>query len=233
MRRIPFMSPSLMSRFSHELRTSLTGIVSYAEFLETGSNESMVSFTAKIIRESGQSLSQATSAYFDLENLSRGEVRLTCTRSVFSDVLREIVQEHQDAAADRDVTLIFKCNESLLSKTISTDIQRLRGVLSALISGVIQMLHPWSVAHVELTYSESRYAWFLSIAMSNASNDGRSMDLFKSFWNDEEYKFRLQEGPGVVLASAKSMLEFLGAYAKFEDAASTDAPRLVVIFPFC
>lgn len=47
MRRTPFMSPSLMSRFSHELRTSLTGIVSYAEFLETGSNESMVSFTAK------------------------------------------------------------------------------------------------------------------------------------------------------------------------------------------
>jgi hypothetical protein len=49
----------LMERLSHELRTSLTGIVGYSEFVESTSAEPMVNFTAKIIRESSQNLARA------------------------------------------------------------------------------------------------------------------------------------------------------------------------------
>ena len=44
-------STELMARFSHELRTSLTGIVGYAEYVEKGAGAPMMNFTAKIRRE--------------------------------------------------------------------------------------------------------------------------------------------------------------------------------------
>ena len=61
----------LMARFSHEIRTQLTGIVGYAEFLEGKTHEPMLNFTAKIIRESGLNLSRITGSYFELNNLIR------------------------------------------------------------------------------------------------------------------------------------------------------------------
>ncbi len=224
------VSPSLMARFSHELRTALTGIVGYAEFLETGSNESMVSFTAKIIRESGQSLTQVSNAYFDLERLSRGDVRLACTRFVFSDVLREVVKSHQPTALEQDVRLSFSCADNALQASISTDVDRMRQVMDALVQGVVEVMGQWGAVHVALAQDETTRTWAVTWELTDVSDTEGALTLFQSFWSDDAYLFKLQEGPGVVLASAKAMLEFLGGEAKFQGASKANAPRLVVTF---
>ncbi len=67
----------LIARFSHEMRTSLTGIVGYSEFVESTSTEPMVNFTAKIIRESGQNLARTSNAFFDLQSIESGQLSST------------------------------------------------------------------------------------------------------------------------------------------------------------
>lgn len=66
----------LIERLSHELRTSLTGIVGYSEFVESNATEPMVNFTAKIIRESSHGLARASNAFFDLYRLNLGQVKI-------------------------------------------------------------------------------------------------------------------------------------------------------------
>lgn len=230
-RRRVEISSGLIARYSHEVRTSLTGIIGYAEFLETGSNEPMMNFTAKIIRESGLNLTHTSNAFLDLHNLHRGELRLSCTRFVFSDLVREVVQKHREFALEREVGCGFSCDESASLKTVSTDIDRMRQVVNALVLNIVQMLGKWSVVHIELSYSNAYRSWILLFSMSDASENTRAMKLFKSFWCDENYNYMLQDGPGVVLAAAKAMLYLLGGSAKFDDASETLPSRLSLIFP--
>jgi signal transduction histidine kinase len=65
----------LMARWSHEMRTSLTGIVGYSEYLESISTEPMVNFTAKIIKESSLGLARASNAFFDLHSIESGKLK--------------------------------------------------------------------------------------------------------------------------------------------------------------
>jgi len=69
----------LMERLSHELRTSLTGIVGYSEFVESSSTEPMVNFTAKIIRESSLNLARASNSFFDLHRLELRQIQIDPT----------------------------------------------------------------------------------------------------------------------------------------------------------
>lgn len=225
------MPPSLMARFSHESRTLLTGIVGYAEFLETRSNESMVSFTAKIIRESGQNLTRAANAYFDLESLRRGDVRLTCTRFVWSEFLHQIVKQYQLTATEQNVRLTFACLDEALKKKARTDLERMQQVMTALVQSVVDVVGQGGAVHMTLHRYERGRFWVISLAMTELSGKGPALELFKSFWNSESYVFKLQEGPGVELACAKAMLEFLGGDAWFEHTEKTHVPRLLVKFP--
>lgn len=222
--------PELMARLSHELRTSLTGIVGYAQFLEVGSAEPMMNFTAKIIRESGQHLTRTSHAFFDLYALQQGQLRLTSQRFVLSDLAREVVKSHQVYATERDVSLGFTSAEAVMTQLIRADEGRVRQVLDALVFGAVHVAQKWSIVHVDLALDASQANWVLSVVTSGVPMDPVELGLLHAFWCDDDYRFKLQEGPGIELALAKALIGFLGGTAQLQMAVG-EAPCLCVMFP--
>lgn len=228
--KYPEIQPSLMDRLSHELRTSLTGIVGYAEYLETGSSDSMMNFTAHIIRESGKSLTRTSQSFFDFYLLSQRQIRLKCSRFVFSDVIREAVALHQLLASEREVSLGFTCADDALEVVVSSDQDRLLQVMEALVFGVLQASDQWSMVHVHLALDQVQKNLLLSFVSSGVSVSPPQIQGLTQFWNTDDYQFKLQEGPGIELALAKAMIHFLDGTVAFEH--SVEFPtRLVVKFP--
>lgn len=224
------IQPELINRLSHELRTSLTGIVGYAEFLEAGSQDPMMNFTAKIIRESGKSLTRTSQSFFDFYLLTQRKMHLNSSQFVLSELTQNVVNVSRQLAVERDLNLVCEPSDNASAVVLYSDAVRVHQVLEALIYSVLQASERWSLVRVQLEFNQVRQWLDVSIVSSGAAASAVQIDLQKQFWNAEDYRLRLQEGPGVELVLAKAMIHFLNGFVWFESS-DTCPFRLVVRFP--
>jgi signal transduction histidine kinase len=226
------VNQGLLARFNSELRSQLSTIVEYAEFLEGKKDESMTNFTAKIIRENGDSLIKACNSFYELNHLTKGRGQLSSSNFVLSDLVLSEVNRFHKQAWDRGVNLEFSCRQNQLNRVVNVDKERLQQALNALIYGLLQMMAKGSLVHVILESSEKHLggcALVINITGIN-SNHGRVLDLHNDFWMNDKYSFQLQEGPGVILAFAKSLLALLGASFYFQSNAKLDNFEIFIDF---
>jgi signal transduction histidine kinase len=83
---------------------------------------------------------------------------------------------------------------------------------------------------LHLDFDETREELLLSVVSSGASVLPPQIVLLTQFWNSDDYRLKLQEGPGIELALAKAMIHFLNGSVRFENSTSFPS-RLVVRFP--
>lgn len=215
-KRVEFNNQSeLMERLSHELRTSLTGIVGYSEFVESSSTEPMVSFTAKIIRESSQDLARASISFFDLHRLGLGQIKVNCYKFSISELVGSVVKTHQKQAIEREATLVYTHAAEVLFLDVFTDAQRVRQIVDALVFAAVNSASKGKIVHLDLSLDGEDDSIKLVINYLDSMNDEVQVKLLNEFWCSKRYKFRLQEGPGVELALAKSLIYFLQGSAEF------------------
>lgn len=227
---MPNKQSELIERLSHELRTSLTGIVGYSEFVESSSTEPMVNFTAKIIRESSQGLSRASNSFFDLYRLELGELKVNCTTFSISALVRDVVREHQRQALEQDVKLAFTCSAETFLFDMYADAFRVRQLIDALVFGGVQSAGKGKSIQVDISLDgDQSHLRFMVISLDSAFN-APQIELAKEFWCNDQYKFRLQEGPGVELALAKSLIYFLQGEVEYR-ASLEELPRLILTLP--
>lgn len=222
--------PELMERLSHELRTSLTGIVGYSEFVESSATEPMVNFTAKIIRESSLGLARASNAFFDLYRLNSGQIKIEPSVFAVNEEVRSVVRAHQKQALDHDVNLIFTCSAENFPLEIDADVQKVRQVVDALIHWAIHLVDKQQSIHVDISGDEDSQAVKLMIIFSDTLISNAQTELLQDFWTNDAYKFRLQEGPGVELAFAKALIALLQGDVVYRTAFN-ELPRLELRLP--
>jgi signal transduction histidine kinase len=220
----------LIARLSQEMRTSLTGIVGYSEFVESTSAEPMVNFTAKIIRESSQDLARASNAFFDLHSIESSQLKLNCTHFSIHDLVCNAVRLHQSMARERNVSLLFTCSDDLFLIEMYADVLRLRQVVDALIYGAIQSTRKGESVHIDMMPDRLKVGVTWKIIFLDVRADGAQIELLKEFWCGDRYKFRLQEGPGIELALAKSLIYLMQGTAVYR-ASNTQPPELMVSLP--
>jgi signal transduction histidine kinase len=235
----PFVRPlgvidqaELMARLSHEMRTSLTGIVGYSEFLESTSKEPMVNFTAKIIKESSQSLARVSSSFFDLQSIESRKLKLSNSWFSVRELVRNVIQIHQPLARERNVNLLFTSSDDLFLIEMYADVLRVRQVLDALIYGAIQSTRKGESIHIDMMLDSLKAGVIVKIISPDTHVDSAQIELFKQFWNDENYNFRLQEGPGIEMALAKSLIYLMQGVAVYRTS-NRQTPELVVSLPIC
>lgn len=220
----------LMERLSHEFRTSLTGIVGYSEFVEANSNEPMVNFTAKIIRESSQTLARTSNAYIDLCRLNEGQIRLTSSEFSFNDKVRDIVRGYQRQAFENGANLNIYClaDENLL--TMYADAAKVTQIVDGLVYWAVHMSDKEQTILINVLPADGTDFFTLEVLFQDGSASEAKFELIRQFWSEEEYKFRLQEGPGVELALIKALICFLNGTVEFRlfEAVS---PKLIVKLP--
>jgi signal transduction histidine kinase len=220
----------LMERLSHELRTSLTGIVGYSEFVESSSTEPMVNFTAKIIRESSLNLARASSSFFDLHRLELGQIQIDPSTFSISELIRDVVRIHQKQASEQSVSLTFACTAETFFTEMFSDAKQVRQVVDALIFGAVQSAGKENAIHVDLSLDEDNNYIKLMLSTVSFSSDESQEELYRKFWNSERYKFKLQAGPGIELALAKALIFILQGRVEYLVIPS-EPPRLIVRLP--
>ncbi|NDF44670.1 MAG: sensor histidine kinase [Betaproteobacteria bacterium] len=198
-------TPDLIERLSHEMRTSLTGIVGYAEFIEEGSEPAMASFTAKIIRESSQELVRSVQSFVDLYQSNVSQDQVSCNAFSAARIMFDLVQQYQVRAHQLQLSLIFNCSDE----------ERFTKMMHALISGALLGATRGAMVVVGLSLQAKEQSVEILIQEIGGIAKLRHSQLLKQFWNEPRYVFKMQEGPGLDMALAKSLLLALGGRAVF------------------
>lgn len=196
----------LLDRLSHEVRTLLTGVVGYAEFLETESTGPMVGFTAKIIRENGQALSRVNSAYFDLQGFRGGRLRSNASSFDFLDFVCKAVDSFRSAAFDGQIYLTFYSELELGRFFVNSDRQKALQVVNSIVYRVLQIATKHSIFSVNLSVRNTQCV--LCFEYASATDLERSLEA--EFWQSPFYHYQLQSGPGVEMVLAKELISLLG-----------------------
>ena len=210
------LPPDLVNRLSHEMRTSLTGIVGYAEFIEAGAEPAMVNFTAKIIRESSQELARSVQSFIDLYQVMLAPSHLLCKEFVAAKEIHALVQKYQAQAHALDVSLIFNGADDVLSVTLRSDLERFTKMLEALIGGGLVSATRGAVLVVALSLRSEQQAIELAIYEVGGADKSVQSKLMQQFWIEPDYIYKMQEGPGVDMALAKALLISLKGQAEFK-----------------
>ena len=197
----------LQDRLCHEVRTLLTGIVGYAEFLEADSSVPMVGFTAKIIRESGQAL-KAGRSNINLSNFDL--LSLVC----------KAIDTSQAVAFNSQVHLVFSAESELSHIFTNSDNKKTLRVFNLIVNHVLQSALKHSVFSLTLSVMNKKCA--LHFEYENASDSERNLE--SNFWTNSSYQYQLQAGPGIELALAKELIKLLSwdvAYKVSNEGVST------------
>ena len=210
------LPPDLVSRLSHEMRTSLTGIVGYAEFIEEGAETAMVNFTAKIIRESSQELARTVQSFIDLYQVMLASSHLRCTEFVAAKEVHALIQKYQAQAHQLDVSLIFNVSDDVLSVTLRSDLDRFTKMLEALLGGALVSATRGAVLVVALSLHSEQQAIELAMYEVGGADKSAQSKLLQHFWSEPHYVYKMQEGPGVDMVLAKALLISLKGQAEFK-----------------
>ena len=213
----PFaLAPDVIERLSHEVRTSLTGIVGYAEFIEEGSEPALVNFTAKIIRESSQELVRTVQSFVDLYQTVLAPPRPSMREFSPAICLAHVVQESQSLADPLNVNLIVNCSREAQQIKMHSHAQDFTKLLQALITNALIGAARGAMVVVALNVlSDDKCVEVLIYDIGGVSKSGQNR-LMQQFWNEPRYVFKMQEGPGIAMALAKALVMRLQGKAHFQ-----------------
>jgi signal transduction histidine kinase len=223
------IQPDLIERLSHEMRTSLTGIVGYAEFIEEGSEPAMVNFTAKIIRESSQDLVRTVQSFVDFYQTEWTEPAKQCSEFSPAQIIHALIRANQLQADQLSLSLIFNCTDEGQLVTMNSNPEQFHKLLQALISGALLAATRGAMVVVALRVLAKNKCIEVLIHELGGIAKLRQSRLMQQFWNESHYVFKMQEGPGIDMALAKSLVSRLKGRASFQSVKGEgDQLRLVL-----
>lgn len=223
------INPDLIERLSHEMRTSLTGIVGYAEFIEEGSEPAMVNFTAKIIRESSQDLVRSVQSFVDLYQTVLPASIKQCSEFSPTQIVHALIQTYQVQADQLNLSLIFNCTDEVQLVTMNSNPEHFNKLFQALISGTLLGATRGAMVVVALRVLARDKCIEVLIHELGGIAKFRQSRLMQQFWNEPHYVFKMQEGPGIDMALVKALVVRLKGRATFQSVKGEgDQLRLVL-----
>jgi signal transduction histidine kinase len=145
---------SFMASLSHHLRTPLNGIMGYAEYIHSSSQEPMVHFTSKIILENSLEMLHLLNGMLDLNKIKEGQLQLSVTEFDVYDLSESVRQLHQARATRLNIQLQLSTNQQTNLK-MTADPYRLRQVLNHLVDNAITFNRPKGEVNLQLLHDEA------------------------------------------------------------------------------
>lgn len=221
-----------VQRLSHDLRTSLTSIVGYSEFIETKTEEPVLGFTSNIIKESSSDLVRVFQSFYDLMKLDANEVELVLSDVNLFEAIRDVVRGHQIRASGCNVQLTLTRTPDMDFLKIETDYVLFQQMLEIMTFNMIKLATPGATVQLHVDYDEKPGFINLSFLEFGAGEGHRDLNYLEKFWRRKESgPVHAQQGPGIDLILAKALLFLLGGRAKYRFIPNVGV-SFRVIFPF-
>jgi signal transduction histidine kinase len=206
----------IVQRLSHEMRTTLTNIIGYSEFIENKAVEPVLGFTAKMVKESGADLVRHFQSFYDLVQLEAGETERNLMDVEVMLPIREVIRAYQIKAFEYKVRIILTRYPEMDFLKIRTDVVQFRKMLEIITFSVLQYLPPKSTLSLHVDYDEMPGFINLSFLEAEVSPDRPDIEFLSKFWKDDKCPpLLMQQGPGIELALAKALLSFLKGHAVY------------------
>ena len=217
------MKVELISNVSHDLKTPLTSVLSYAELLRQEPLEGAAADYARIIDEKAHRLSAMVQDVFEVSKAASGQLPVHLERLDFAKLLRQTLADLEVPIARSG--LIFKVDLPEQTVMITADGRRLYRVFQNLIDNALKYALTGSRVYLSLKTGEGRAEASLRNTSREELPDG--VDLTARFVRGDAS--RTDGGSGLGLSIASSFTEACGGSFRVETVA--DLFTAVVSFP--
>ena len=199
------MKVELITNVSHDLKTPLTSILSYADLLvrEEGLPEDARDY-ARILREKALRLKTMVQEVFDVSKAASGELDLRWERLDLAKLLRQTLADLEEPVADSG--LVFRTEIPTEDTPVRADGDRLYRVFQNLIQNALQYALPGSRVYLRLMADRDR----VRVLVQNISREELPQDLDFTGRFVRGDASRTDGGSGLGLAIAKSFTEACG-----------------------
>ena len=217
------MKVELISNVSHDLKTPLTSILSYAELLRQEPLEGAAADYARIIDEKAHRLSAMVQDVFEVSKAAASQLPVHLERLDLGKLLRQTLADMDDPI--RASKLTFKLDLPEKPVTIVADGKRLYRVFQNLIQNALQYALEGSRVYLSLKTGAGRAE--ASLRNTSRSELPEGVDFTARFVRGD--KSRTDGGSGLGLSIASSFTEACGGEFRVETVA--DLFTAVVTFP--
>ena len=223
------MKDSFISMASHELKSPLTVIRGYIEFLKEGNADAAQrSEYLRRIDLSAKELRQLVDDILDVSRIEMGRLRFAPEYIHPSEVLGEVVEMFQDNAKGKDLNLVLTIPYEVKDTGIRVDRGRLKQVMVNLVSNAVKYTIAGTITveqkvvgdQIEISVRDS------GIGMT-AEEQNR---LFSKFYRVEGKETAGVSGTGLGLWITKYIVEHMGGKISVESIKG-EGSRFVVTFP--
>ena len=217
------MKVELISNVSHDLKTPLTSVLSYAALLEEEDLPGAAGDYARIILEKAKRLDTMVQDVFSISKAASGQLKLTPERLDLGKLLRQTLADMEDAIEKSGLTIKTDIPEE--SVDIVADGQRLYRVFQNLIQNALQYSLPGSRVYLTLKVEGERA--IAAVRNTSAEEIPVGVDFTARFVRGDES--RTDGGSGLGLSIAKTFTESCGGEFSVETLADLFTAK--VTFP--
>ena len=201
----------LIANISHDLRTPLAALQGYLETLQVKSStltaEEKRNYLEIALKQS-QQLGLLTGKLFELAKLDAGQVAITIEPFVLEDLVQDVTQQFELAAANKQVSLETVLPAEL--PLVAADIGMIERVLKNLIENALRYTPSGGTIKVTLLPSSK----YITVRVSDTGCGIEDHDLprvFDRFYRGEKSREDYSGNAGLGLAIAKRVMELHGS----------------------
>ncbi|HEY3174910.1 MAG TPA: ATP-binding protein [Candidatus Polarisedimenticolia bacterium] len=214
-RKLDEMKSDMISIVSHDVRTPLTSIKSYAEILHDdfdslGSDQ--VRHFLDIINREADRLSRLVTTYLDLQKIEAGMMRLTLAPIEVRELIEESLQTFVGTALDKEIALSKRVDPGL--PALQGDRDRLLQVLANLLSNALKFTPKGGAVTVGASTSTlpgSGRALEITVRDTGEGIPPDKLDhLFRRFVQMGEGRTEQKRGTGLGLVFSREIVELHG-----------------------
>lgn len=189
---------------SYQLRSPLTTILGYAEFLESGSNGELNERqmdNVKSILTASDHLNKLIENILDLALIEAGRMDLDLEDFKLAEIVQESVDFIVGKATDTQINVHAEIEKGL--GTVHADKRRIRQVLFNLLSNAMRFTEPGG----EITVSASRVE---NMAILSVKDTGKGIEADRQASSFDSFTSSDQRGAGLGLALVKNFVDLHG-----------------------
>lgn len=200
-----------LANMSHDMRTPLTGIIGFTEFLlRSNLSKNQLEYAA-YIKESSEYLLNLVNDVLDISAIEEGKMQLNESTFSIMTTIQQQADYYSSKAKDKGVSVSLTIDDNFPEKIIS-DKNRFRQCLTNLLSNAVKYTHQGTISIVleKLKQTEQHLVGKISVEDTGIGIDKLKFDqIFEVFSRIDDSNTRQTEGSGLGLAITKRIVELM------------------------
>ncbi|MFK5856113.1 MAG: ATP-binding protein [Bacteroidota bacterium] len=206
------LKTAFLQNLSHEIRTPLNGILGFTDLIKlSGLTPEELGEYIGIIEESGTRLLNTINDLMDISMITSGQIGVSVSDTNMEKLMTGLFSKFKNTAQEKGIHFIIDNLNFIKDIVIKTDTQKIRVILSKLISNAIKFTKHGSVevGFTRIGNGNSSYLKFYVIDTGIGIPPNRLELIFDRFMQVDYSETRDFEGSGLGLSIIKAYVEML------------------------